>query len=278
MSTALMRLTQSKSALTEAEILILQEMQDDNGSAYDMQPSRVKIAPGGIGQFLMGDDTAKNFTAIVAISQKIRGYWPGSGTGAPPLCSSPDGRIGYFADAPDPRQMEDAMRSAKPHPGVVLMAHQDAAFPPHFDCAACQMNQWGSEHQRRGGVGKGKACKEMRRLLLLIDGWTLPALMSLPPTSIRAWDAYCSAQAAKKSAYFAVRTKFELDSAQSNGGETYNVVRVSMAGPVDAEQLPLVAEIRQQYRALVGGLPVVADEYDTTVSTDDGAQVESIPF
>ena len=116
----------------------------------------------------------------------------------------------------------------------------------------------------------------MRRLLLLIDGWALPALMSLPPTSIRAWDAYCSGQASKRSAYFAVRTKFELDTAESNGGETYNVVRVSMAGPVDADQLPAVAEIRQQYRELVGGLPVAADEYETVpTSTEDG---EVIPF
>ena len=30
----------------------MQEMQDDT-AAFDMQPSRVKIAPGGIGQFLL---------------------------------------------------------------------------------------------------------------------------------------------------------------------------------------------------------------------------------
>ena len=54
-----------------------------------MQPARVKVAPGGIGQSLLGDDTAKTFTAIVALSQKIRGYWPASGTGAPPRCTCP---------------------------------------------------------------------------------------------------------------------------------------------------------------------------------------------
>lgn len=275
MSTALMQLTQNGTKLTEAEILIMQEMQDDD-AAFDMQPSRVKIAPGGIGQFLMGDETAKKFTAVVALSQKIRGYWPSAGTGAPPVCSSPNGRIGFFADAPSDKQIEDAMGARVAHPGVVLVTQQDAEFPDHFDCAVCPMNQWGSEHQRKGTGGKGKACKEMRRLLLLIDGWTLPALMSLPPTSIRAWDTYCSGLAAKRSAYFAARTTFELDSAQALSGETYNIVKVSSAGPVDAEHLPLVAELRQQYRELVGGMPVVADEYE--VVHDDKESAEDVPF
>jgi hypothetical protein len=274
MSTALLALTQGKTALTEAEILIMQEMQDDT-AAFDMQPTRVKIAPGGIGQFLMGDDTAKTFTAIVAISQKIRGYWPGSGTGQPPLCSSPDGRIGYFALPAGDKQIEDGMRSPRPHPGVVLAVQQDAPYPDHFDCATCSMNQWSSEHQKRS-IGKRKACKEMRRLLLLINGWALPALMSLPPTSLRAWDAYCSGLAAKRSAYFAVRTKFELDSAEANGGETYNIVRVSIADPVTSSDLQLVAEIRKQYRDLVGGLPIAADEYDTVPTPTEDNDV--VPF
>lgn len=275
MSHALLTLTQGKQALTEAEIMILAEMADDN-AAYDMQPARVKIAPGGSGQFLMNEESAKNFTAIVAISQKIRGYWPGSGTGSPPLCSSPDGAHGYFADRPDQRQIEDAMKAKRPHPGVQLFIAQDAVWPDSYSCIVCDLAQWGSEYQRRGGAGKGQACKSMRRLLLLIDGWALPALMSLPPTSIRVWDAYCSSLAARRGAYFAVRTLFELDTAQSLSGDKYNVVRVSVAGRVSDADLPAVSEIRRQYRELVGGLPVQSDEYEIVETVEP--EPDKVPF
>ena len=271
MTNAIMKLQQGPE-LTELERLIQAEQAQD-GVAFDLQPERVKIAPGGIGQYLIGDgETAKTFTAIVAISQKIRGYWPGSGTGSAPLCSSPDGARGLFAQDPLDSQIQDALTARNPHPAIRLMDAKQP-LPDTFGCATCPLNQWGSEHQRRGGEGRGKGCKEMRRLLLLIDGWALPALMSLPPTSIKAWDAYCSGLAARRSGYFAVQTKFELDAAKATGGETYNVIKVMLSGRItDIAQLAAVGEIRQQYRDLVSQMPVVPDEYEVV------EDAENIPF
>lgn len=274
MNNALMKLTQGKAELTEAELMIMAEMEEET-AAFDMQPARIKIAPGGIGQFLMGDDTAKTFTGIVAISQKIRGYWPdSSASGVPPICSSPDGARGFFSQQPSDDQFRAAANVATPHPGIILLT-ESATMPDFFHCARCPMDQWGS------GKNNAKGCKTMRRLLILVEGWALPALMSLPPTSIKVWDAYCSALASKRSSYFAVKTKFELDKAQSKGGDTYNVVKVSVAGALvdDLEMLAAVSEIRRQYRELVSGLPVVADEYETGEgdgSADDGSKI--VPF
>lgn len=258
---ALTRFQGAQAQLTETEALILAEMQED-AAAFDMQPTRVKVAPGGIGQFILGDETAKTFTAVVAISQKIRGYWPDTGTGNAPICSSPDGSVGIFnADLSD-EQFKAASSTRNPHLGVIFLS-ENRPLPEMFSCLSCPMNQWGSEHQRR--AGKGKACKEMRRLLLLIDGWALPAILALPPTSIKAWDAYCSGLQSKRGSYFAVKTKFALDSAKAQGGETYNIVQVSVDSPIkDVESLKLVGEIRRQYRELVAAMPVVAEEYETT--------------
>lgn len=258
--------------LSDVEQLLLEEMQDDT-AAFNMQPTRVKIAPGGIGQFLMGDDTAKTFTAVVAISQIIRGYWPESGTDKAPICSSPDGSVGLFnADLSD-EQFKAATSTKTPHPGVIALS-ENRRLPDVYSCLTCPMNQWGSEHQRRG-AGKGKGCKEMRRLLLLIDGWSLPAVLALPPTSIKAWDNYCSALQSKRGAYFAVKTKFALDSAKAQGGETYNFVQVSVAEQIkDIESLKLVSEIRKQYRELVSQMPVVAEEYETTAVNGDASTIE----
>lgn len=252
--------------LSDAEALILAEIGEDQ-AAFDMQPTKVKVAPGGIGQFLMGDDTAKSFVAVVAISQKIRGYWPETGTGSAPICSSPDGSVGIFSADLSDEQFRAATSTKKPHPGVVMLA-ENKPLPEFFDCFTCPMNQWGSEHQRKGGKAKG--CKELRRLLLLIDGWALPAILALPPTSIRAWDTYCSALASKRGAYFAVKTKFALDSAKAQSGETYNIVQVSVQERItDVESLRLVSEIRKQYRDLVGSMPVVAEEYETVPVNGD---------
>lgn len=262
--------------LTEIEQMVLDEMAQDK-AAFDLQPARIKIAPGGIGQFLLGDETVKSFTAIVALSQKIRGYWPDSGTGQAPLCSSPDGSRGIFNPEPSDDQFKAAASARTPHPGIVALTNNQP-LSETYACATCPMNQWGSEHQRRGGQGKGRACKEMRRLLLFVDGRALPALMSLPPTSIKTWDAYCSALHAKRSAYFAVRTRFELDKATAAGGETYNVVKLSQAGAIDDKTLlAAVVEARSQFREFVSGAPIVADEYDTQPAENGDGQ-EMLPF
>lgn len=258
--------------LSDTEALIMAEMQDDI-AAFDLQPIKVKVAPGGIGQFLMGDETKKSFLAVVAISQKIRGYWPDSGTGNAPICSSPDGSVGFFNAELTDEQFRSATSTKTPHPGVMALS-ENKPLPEVFGCATCPMNQWGSEHQRRSG--KGKACKEMRRLLLLIDGYAMPAVLALPPTSIKAWDNYCSALAAKRGAYFAVKTKFELDSAKSSGGETYNIVKTTVDSQItDVESLRLVSEIRKQYRELVSQMPVVAEDYDTGTASAEAAPVEA---
>jgi hypothetical protein len=209
----------------------------------------------------------------------VRGYWPDQGTGSAPICSSPDGSIGIFNAELSDEQFKAATSTRTPHLGVIALS-ENKPLPDYFACATCPMNQWGSEHQRRGGEGKGKGCKELRRLLLLIDGWAMPAIMALPPTSIKAWDNYCSALQSKRNAYFAVKTKFALDSAKAQGGETYNIVQVSIDSPIkEVDSLKLVSEIRRQYRELVVNMPVIVDEYDTapsngsTIDPDDDDKI-----
>ena len=56
--------------------------------------------------------------------------------------------------------------------------------------------------------GRGKACKEMRLLLVLPDDSDAPVAVKLPPTSIRVWDSYAAARSNRKDrAFYLVRTK-----------------------------------------------------------------------
>ncbi len=80
-----------------------------------------------------------------------------------PVCSSTAGKTGKYIDIES---------------GEVL----------NRECATCPLNQW----PQGGGA---KPCKEMRRIFLQEPEKDLPVVVSLPPTSIKTWDAYVSAAA-----------------------------------------------------------------------------------
>lgn len=79
---------------------------------------------------------------------------------------------------------------------VALMApHPSIEEPNHHECVTCPMFQWGSDPKG----GKGKACKEIRKLALLpVSALTDPdaiqkaevAVLRLPVTSVRNWKRY----------------------------------------------------------------------------------------
>ncbi len=89
-----------------------------------------------------------------------RAYWPsryGVGAGTPPTCSSPDGVTGYST--------------------------QEANLGG--DCAACPMNQWGSDPETNA-----KACKEKRLVFILEKDKLLPTIIQVPATSLQSFRGY----------------------------------------------------------------------------------------
>lgn len=285
MTTALAKLQSTAIELSEMEQMILAEAAQDT-AAYDPIPTRLKIGPGGINQFVTSDgETIKELRAIVAISQKARAYWPDKGTGQPPLCASPDGSHGFFNPSATDAQIKAAMSSKTPHPAILALSKKGAELPPAdhaFDCATCPLSQWGSVHQG-GATGKGQACKSLRRLVVLVDGWTQPALLTLPPTSTKPWDTYASVLARNKSAYFAQRTVFTLAAQKSANNDAYSMVEVEVAGPLTQEEVAAVIAIRREFESLVRNMPIDGSEYE--VVDDNGNVVDadtdggpSVPF
>lgn len=268
MSNALTILQKKELQLSELERMILEESAQDIAS-YDPIPTKITIAPGGINVYSTSDgDTMKSLHAIIAVSQKARAYWPEKGTGSPPMCASQDGSHGVVAPEITDAQYRAAITAREPHPIIKLM-DADKPIPVHFDCAACPMAQWGSVHQG-GATGKGQACKALRRLVVLIDGWAQPALLTLPPTSLRNFDLYASSLSRQKSAYFAVRTKFTLESQKSNNGEPYSIAALAVESPLkDKDEIMAVIEIRRQFSELVRGMPIDGNEYEVVDSNGD---------
>lgn len=269
MTNALTLLSNGKAELTPLQEAILQEMEADAGNAYDYVPTRIKFPSGGMMAFSTndGDIIKPPFTAIVAVAQKARAFWPDKDTqGLPPLCASPDGSHGMF-DTSAKEQVQAALGLPFQHPALSML-DPEAAKGPHA-CATCAMAQWGS------GGGRSMACKSLRRLVLVVEGWSMPAIITLPPTSVKVWDSYASTRARDRGqAYFTCWTKFDLDPATSNAGIKYGILKASVAKPLTEEETRAVIDIRRQYSDLVRSLGIDADDY-ATADTNGGRVVDS---
>lgn len=261
MSTAITKISGKAMELSEVEAMIQAEMAEEV-NAFDLKPAQIKIAPGGIGQYVMGDDAAKKFQAVVAISQKKYLYWPSKeGTGEAPLCVSNDGMTGTFNTNASDQQKADAVSAPTVHPYFKFL--ESGKTPPaSFGCGTCPLNKWGS-----GPDGKGSACQEKRALLVLPDGWAMPALMSLPRKSLKPWDTYCSTLASQRKSYFAVRTLFELENTKNAEGQPYSFVKLTALEVLPAEVVSEVIAVRHQYRELISNIVLVDDE-DNGVSAE----------
>ena len=278
MTNALAILNTGKLALSDLEQAILDEAAHD-AAAYDPIPTRLTISPGGTNILMTSDGEAlKALTGIIVISQKARAYWPEKGSGTPPMCSSPDGAHGYLALEPTDAQWKAAATARQPHPALPMLDAGEE-LPAAFACATCPLSQFGSAHQ--GGTGKSQACKAMRRLVVLADGWAQPALFTLPPTSIKSFDTYASSLARGRSAYFAVRTKVTLEAQKSGNGDPYSVASFAVAGALTEGEIAAVIDIRRQFEALVRTMPIDLD-YDTAPPMQTGEPVDAdgnpLPF
>ena len=250
---------------------ILKEDEEDNSS--DLELLRIKLPTGTSNKFEMGDPSQEQetFSAVVLLVQPTRGYWPKRGQGDPPLCSSSNGITGKVRQDPDQEAME-AARDAKPVRHPLFKAEK-----PAYECATCTLNEWESAHEHMGG-GRGKACKEMRRALIYIDGWKMPSLLSLPPTSIKPWRVYVSRLQNAKSYYFAVRSEFKLESKTAATGDKYSAIQVMDTARLSPEELAAVRIIRKSYKSHVEGLEIGAEDYisedDSKTYTVGSSQVE----
>jgi len=99
-----------------------------------------------------------------------------------------------YAGAYDPNNIQPPICFAFAEKDEDLKPHPDSASPQAASCAECPKNAWGSDP----GGGKGKACKNVRRLAFIsandldtIDKAEV-ALAKLPVTSVKNWSSYAN--------------------------------------------------------------------------------------
>lgn len=165
---------------------------------------------------LEGSDAVDEIDGIIVFQKQTRAWWPTSiddgGGNTPPSCSSPDARVGFGK--------QNATKN-NPNP---------EGDPRSQVCAQCPHAQFGS-----GKEGRGQACQQKAQLFLLMKTGFLPAVVSVPATSLGALKKYMLALANAGIRYDQVATAFALEKAANAGGVEHAVIKPRLAGRLDPE-------------------------------------------
>lgn len=214
---------------------------------------RIKFPSGGMTAFEVpgdeGMDVVKELTGVIIEQVSTNSYWSKKYDGStnPPDCFSADGKIGQ--------------RSA------------DADLPWNTQtmaCSACPKNQYGS-----GEDGRGKACKNNRKLYMVREGEILPIEILVPPSSLKALQTYMVQLTTKVKPIDGVVTKIKLKKTMSGGGIEYSeAVFSKTADLTDSER----EAIRQYARTLRGVIRAQVVQEQAEISTQPAEDLIEIPF
>ena len=100
----------------------------------------------------------------------------------------------YYEGGFDPENPSNPLCFAIGKSEKGLAPHEKAEQPQHDICATCELG--GKEAWGTADKGKGKACKNVRRLILIPENAlediesSQPATMKVPVTSVKAWAGY----------------------------------------------------------------------------------------
>lgn len=210
--------------------------------------AQVKIPSGGSiafevpGEDPESPDIKKDITGVIVYHHGANAYWADKGdSDAPPTCSSIDGKT-----------------------GVKNADYVDAFGEGNIcSCATCPLNQFGS-----GEGGRGKACKNMKKLYILTADSLFPLCLTLPPTSIGAYTDYVTLQLSRGRKVCDVVTQITLTKKENKTGQAYSVAVFKALGELNEQHRHASRVYRDSIKAcLNAGQNIQAN---TTVDIETG--------
>ena len=200
-------------------------MVSEETEGLDLSFDKIKIPSAGSTVFeVPGEedetDAVKEFSAVILYHHTLNCYYKTkySGGNNPPDCGSFDGITGEG--------------------------------DPGGECKKCPMNQFGSAPPDKPGDenGKGKACKNRRRIYVLREGEVFPLLLSLPTGSLKEFTKYIKKLLSKGKRTNMVVTRFSLKKATSSGGVLYSQAQFTVDRPLTPEEQALINSMTEQVR------------------------------
>lgn len=223
---------------------------------------RIKIAAGGVNIFQVfepGEEEAvpaQTIEGVIMLSHKSNGLWSkpfGSGDSKVPDCSSVDGVYGTVTETGE-----------------------------RVECASCPYNAFGSA---KGGEGRGKACKNMRRLYIMRRGDIFPMVLTLPPTALSAYDSYRTKVMLGRKKMANVMTRISLKSAPNKDGVSYSTPIFEAVGVLNGVEAAAMRAYSDALNSSAQRVGVTADDapaevqqeaaQPTVVDADAAAEVQA---
>lgn len=202
--------------------------------------ARIQMPSGGSLAFrvqtLAGEQPEKQLEGIIIAWRQARIFWrEGFGGGRkPPDCSSKDGFIGVG--------------------------------DPGGRCADCHFAQFGTATLPNGNPGAGQACKDIRQILLLRPDEILPHLLSVPPTSLRAFNAYSMQLLSARIPYWGVTTRLTLEKANNESGIAYGKIAFTLGRRLTENEQNVLYPYQKRFKEIL--IPAVLDSTDYTAQDE----------
>lgn len=187
--------------------------------------------------FMFPDGTKEEiFRGVILDMNRTNAYWiesyDDSGGGSPPTCSSLN--------------------------GVTPEVGSEEIQCSGNCCLDCPHNKYGS------GKKGGKACKNMKRVHILVDGSLMPFRLTVPPSNLKAVDLYVSLLTSQGVPYQLVETEFSLRTAQNKDGIEYSELFMRNCGPCpmikNIEDAQKMKALIAQWRGVMRGEMVTGNE------------------
>lgn len=197
-------------------------LQGEQISPFDLE--QIKVPGGGsLSWQLSTGEEEKTLEGIIVYHKLPRGRWEGSiedtGGGQPPVCVSEDSITGVG--------------------------------DPGGDCLSCPYAQFGTADK-----GAGQACKQRRLLFLLREGNLLPAVVSIPPTSLKASKQYMVSLVSRGIPLHAVMTRVTLEKAQNATGIAHARAKFAMGERLTPDHAAQVKAYAESMRGLFGAVRI----------------------
>lgn len=219
----------------------------DGINEFDMD--RVGIPGGGGLAWSVPDlngepEAVPELKGIVLFHGDRRSYWQigfdENGGGSPPDCSSLDGRTGT---------------------GIIRGQKKGVDAPTTRNCKTCPMSQWGSADLDLAAGKKpsnGQACTQRKVVFFLRQGDSLPLIIDLAPTSIKAFNQFMLRLTSKGLPCYGVEVGLKLRNETSNGGIKYSVVSPRLISTLSDADSETMAKVVSGLRPFFDKVGVVA--------------------
>jgi hypothetical protein len=249
-------------------------LREECGDIDDLPLPRVGIQAGGAKGFRAGEDaTYPTLEGVVLSVQTVNAFWAMSfdegGAGERPDCSSTEYPAAICENV-EP-YLEYVAALCERDTRFDLAAY---ALPDEKDnklvCTACPLNVYGSHRK-----GRGKACKNMLRLLFWPKGAALPWQLTLPPTSkaqYQEWNTRdVGGQRLRARDLWVVLT---TEATKNKEGITYSLFKVQSFAPLPPKLQEFTARMAAFWRPRLTGQPVIWDEYAGPQEESSGADAK----